>query len=165
MLNIVFYFQVHQPYRLRHYNVLDIGRGSPMFDDKLNGDVMRKVAAKCYLPTNKLLLELIKEHKGRFKVAFSITGTAIEQFKLYSPETLDSFKALADTGQVELIGETYYHSLAFLYDSNEFLDQVMMHRDLMQKEFGYYTETFRNTELIYQDRLSDLVFEIPGFKT
>jgi alpha-amylase len=136
-----------------------------MFDDKLNGDVMRKVAAKCYLPTNKLLLELIKEHKGRFKVAFSITGTAIEQFKLYSPETLDSFKALADTGQVELIGETYYHSLAFLYDSNEFLDQVMMHRDLMQKEFGYYTETFRNTELIYQDRLSDLVFEIPGFKT
>lgn len=165
MLNIVFYFQVHQPYRLRHYNVLDIGRGSPMFDDKLNGDVMRKVAAKCYLPTNKLLLELIKEHKGRFKVSFSITGTAIEQFKLYSPETLDSFKALADTGQVELIGETYYHSLAFLYDSNEFLDQVMMHRDLMQKEFGYYTETFRNTELIYQDRLSDLVFEIPGFKT
>lgn len=165
MLNIVFYFQVHQPYRLRHYNVLDIGQGSPMFDDKLNAEVMRKVAEKCYLPTNKLLLELIKEHQGRFKIAFSITGTAIEQFKLYSPETLDSFRALVDTGYVELLGETYYHSLAFLYDSNEFLDQVMMHRDLMQQEFGYFTETFRNTELIYQDRLSDLVFEIPGFKT
>lgn len=165
MLNIVFYFQVHQPYRLTHFNVLDIGQSKPIFDDKLNGDVMRKVAQKCYLPTNKLLLDLIKEHEGRFKIAFSITGTAIEQFKLYSPETLDSFKALADTGYVEFIGETYYHSLAFLYDSNEFLDQVMMHRDLMKKEFAYDTETFRNTELIYQDRLSDLVFEIPGFKT
>jgi alpha-amylase len=165
MLNIVFYFQVHQPYRLRHYNVLDIGQGTPMFDDRLNGDVMRKVSQKCYLPTNKLLLDLIKEHEGRFKVAFSITGTALEQFKLYSPETLDSFKALVDTGCVELLGETYYHSLAFLYDSNEFLDQVNMHRELMQREFSYFTETFRNTELIYQDRLSDLVFEIEGFKT
>ncbi|MDD3562660.1 MAG: alpha-amylase, partial [Candidatus Cloacimonetes bacterium] len=87
MLNIIFYFQVHQPYRLRHYNVLDIGQGTPMFDDKLNSEVMKKVAQKCYLPTNALLLKLIKEHEGRFKVAFSITGTAIEQFKLYSPET------------------------------------------------------------------------------
>lgn len=165
MLNIVFYFQVHQPYRLRHYNVLDIGQGTPIFDDKLNSDVMKKVAQKCYLPTNKLLLELILKHEGRFKIAFSITGTAIEQFKLYSPETLDSFKALVDTGCVELLGETYYHSLAFLYDSNEFLDQVAMHRDLMQREFSYYTETFRNTELIYQDRLSDLIFEVEGFKT
>ncbi len=165
MLNIVFYFQVHQPFRLEHFNVLDIGKDAPLFDDRLNGEVMRKVAEKCYLPTNKLLLELIKKHEGRFKVAFSITGTAIEQFKLYSPETLDSFRALVDTGQVELLGETYYHSLAFLYDSNEFLEQVHMHRDLMQSEFSYYTETFRNTELIYQDSLSDLVYEIEGFKT
>lgn len=165
MLNIVFYFQVHQPYRLRHFNVLDIGSNSQIFDEKLNAQVMRKVADKCYLPTNKLLLDLIKEQEGRFKISFAITGTAIEQFKLYSPETLDSFKALVDTGCVELIGETYFHSLAFLYDSNEFLDQVGMHRELMQNEFGYYTETFRNTELIYQDRLSDIVYEIEGFKT
>ena len=165
MLNIVFYFQVHQPYRLRHFNVLDIGSNSQIFDEKLNAQVMRKVADKCYLPTNKLLLDLIKEQEGRFKISYAITGTAIEQFKLYSPETLDSFKALVDTGCVELIGETYFHSLAFLYDSNEFLDQVGMHRELMQKEFGYYTETFRNTELIYQDRLSDIVYEIEGFKT
>ncbi|HOC95430.1 MAG TPA: glycoside hydrolase family 57 protein [Candidatus Cloacimonadota bacterium] len=165
MLNIVFYFQVHQPYRLRHINVLDIGKKANLFDDALNGQVMRKVAQKCYLPTNKLLLSLIKKHAGRFKIAYSITGTAIEQFKLYSPETLDSFKALADTGCVEFLGETYYHSLAFLYDTNEFLDQVAMHRELMKNEFGYFTETFRNTELIYQDKLSDLVFEIEGFKT
>jgi len=165
MLNIVFYFQVHQPYRLRHINVLDIGKKANLFDDALNGQVMRKVAQKCYLPTNNLLLSLIKKHAGRFKIAYSITGTAIEQFKLYSPETLDSFKALADTGCVEFLGETYYHSLAFLYDTNEFLDQVAMHRELMKNEFGYFTETFRNTELIYQDKLSDLIFEIEGFKT
>lgn len=165
MLNVVFYFQVHQPYRLKHLNVLDIGKNTDHFDDRLNAQVMRKVAEKCYLPTNKLLLELIRKLEGRFKVAYSITGTAIEQFKAWSPETLDSFKALVDTGCVELLGETYYHSLAFLYDTNEFLDQVTLHRELMQREFGYYTETFRNTELIYQDNLSDLVFEIEGFKT
>lgn len=165
MLNIIFYFQVHQPYRLGHFNVLDISAGENLFDDKLNGLVMRKVAEKCYLPTNKLLLDLIKQNEGRFKVAFSITGTAIEQFKLYSPETLDSFKRLVDTGCVEIMGETYFHSLAFLYDTNEFLDQVTMHRDLMKQEFGYDTVTFRNTELIYQDRLSDLIYEIEGFKT
>ena len=123
------------------------------------------MAQKCYLPTNNLLLSLIRKHAGRFKIAYSITGTAIEQFKLFSPETLDSFKALADTGCVEFLGETYYHSLSFLYDTNEFLDQVAMHRELMKNEFGYFTETFRNTELIYQDKLSDLVFEIEGFKT
>ncbi len=165
MLNIVFYFQVHQPYRLNHFNVLDIGSDSSLFDDRLNKEVMLKVAQKCYLPTNKLLLELIKAHEGRFKVAFSITGTAIEQFKLYSPKTLDSFKELVNTGCVELLGETYYHSLAFLYDRDEFLDQVSMHRELMQQEFGYHTQTFRNTELIYQDSLSDIVYEIEGFKT
>jgi alpha-amylase len=146
-------------------NVLDIGSGQDLFDEKLNRAVMQKVAQKCYLPTNKLLLNLIREQEGRFRIAYSITGTAIEQFKLYSPETLDSFKALVDTGCVELLGETYYHSLAFLYDTNEFLDQVALHRQLMKDEFGYYTESFRNTELIYQDRLSDLIFEIEGFKT
>lgn len=165
MLNVVFYFQVHQPYRLRHVNVLDIGKNTDFFNDTLNRQVMVKVAEKCYLPTNKLLLSLIRKMEGRFKIAYSITGTAIEQFKQYSPETLDSFKALVDTGCVELLGETYYHSLAFLYDTNEFLDQVAMHRELMKSEFGFHTETFRNTELIYQDRLSDLIFEIEGFKT
>ncbi len=92
MLNIVFYFQVHQPYRLTHFNVLDIGNNAKIFDERLNSNVMRKVSKNCYLPTNQLLLELIQKYEGRFKVAFSITGTAIEQFKLYSPETLDSFK-------------------------------------------------------------------------
>jgi len=165
MLNVVFYFQVHQPFRLRHLNVLDIGKGTNYFDDALNEQVMKKVAEKSYLPTNALLLDLIKKHEGRFKVAFSVTRTAIEQFRAWSPQTLDSFKALADTGCVEFLGETYYHSLAFLYDTNEFLDQVALHRELMKTEFGQSPVTFRNTELIYQDSLSDLVFEIEGFKS
>jgi alpha-amylase len=165
MLNIVFYFQVHQPYRLRHYNVLDIGSKTDFFDVAMNKSVMKKVAAKCYLPTNKLLLDLIKQNEGRFKVSYSITGTAVEQFKLYAPEVLDSFQELVATGNVELIGETYFHSLSFLYDTNEFLDQIQMHRDLMKNEFGYDTVTFRNTELIYQDALSDIIYDIAGFKT
>lgn len=165
MLNVIFYFQVHQPFRLRHLNLLDIGRNTDLFDEKLNSQVMKKVAQKCYIPTNKLLLELIRKHEGRFKVSFSITGTAIEQFKLYAPEVLDSFKELGETGCVEFLGETYYHSLAFLYDTNEFLDQVAMHRKLMLDEFGYQTVTFRNTELIYQDWLSDIIYEVEGFKT
>ena len=105
MLYVVFYFQVHQPYRLRHLNVLDIGKGIDYFDEHLNSQIMRKVAEKCYLPTNKILLDLIKKYEGKFKVAFSITGTAIEQMKLIV-EVLDSFKEPVDTGNVELLGET-----------------------------------------------------------
>ena len=165
MLYINFYFQVHQPFRLAHFSALDIGKDKPYFDDKLNKMVMNKVSEKCYLPTNKLLLDLIKRHEGRFKVSFAITGVAIEQFKLYNPEVLESFQALAETGCVEFIGETYYHSLSYLYDINEFIEQVDMHKALMIKEFNYSPTTFRNTELIYQDQLSALVYEMEGFKT
>ena len=98
MLKIVFYFQVHQPFRLKPYRVLDIGADPDYFDENLNSQVMKKVAEKCYLPTNKLLLELIDKYEGQFRVAFSITGTAIEQFRLYAPEVLDSFRLLAQSG-------------------------------------------------------------------
>ncbi len=163
MLNIVFYFQVHQPYRLKRLRVLDIGKSATYFDDDLNRTVMNKVAKKCYLPANRLMLELIKKHEGRFKIAYSISGITIEQFKLYAPEVLDSFKELAATGHVEFLCETYFHSLSFLYDTDEFLEQVQRHRQLIIDEFGQNPSVFRNTELIYQDRLSDLVFE-EGFK-
>lgn len=165
MLNIVFYFQVHQPYRLKHMNVMDIGSGETYFNDPLNREILRKVADKCYLPTNALMLKLIKRHKGQFKIAYSISGVAIDQFKEYYPEVLDSFKALAETGCVEFIGETYYHSLAFLYDQDEFINQVDKHTNLMIQEFGQQPTTFRNTELIYQDRVSDLVYETGRFDT
>jgi alpha-amylase len=163
MLNFVFYFQVHQPYRLKHYRVLDINNNTEYFDEPLNETIVRKVAAKCYLPANNLLLKLIKAHRGKFKIAYSISGVTIEQFRKYAPEVLASFKELAATGMVEFLGETYYHSLASLYDTDEFLEQVQMHRDLIRKEFGQYPTVFRNTELIYQDKLSDLIYE-EGFK-
>ena len=163
MLNIVFYFQVHQPYRLKRLRVLDIGQEASYFDETLNRSIMKKVANKCYLPANRLMLDLIEKHKGDFKISYSISGITIEQFKKYVPEVLDSFKKLADTGQVEFLCETYYHSLSFLFDIDEFLEQVQMHRQLMLDEFGQDPVVFRNTELIYQDRLSDLVFE-EGFK-
>ena len=163
MLNFVFYFQVHQPYRLKHLRVLDIKNNDNYFDEDLNAQIMQKVAQKCYLPANKLMLQLIEKHRGKFKVAYSISGVTIEQFKKYAPDVLQSFKDLAATGMVEFLGETYYHSLSFLYDTDEFLEQVQMHRNLMQEEFGQNPTVFRNTELIYQDRLSDLVFE-EGFK-
>jgi alpha-amylase len=165
MLYINFYFQVHQPFRLNHFSTLDIGKNKNYFNESLNRMVMNKVAEKCYLPTNKLLLDLIKRHEGRFKVSFAITGVAIEQFKLYNPEVLESFQALRETGCVEFIGETYYHSLAYLYDINEFIEQADMHKELMRKEFDYIPTTFRNTELIYQDQLSTLIYEMEGYKT
>ncbi|MBI9030451.1 glycoside hydrolase family 57 protein [bacterium] len=165
MLNVVFYFQVHQPYRLRHLNVMDIGSDESYFDERLNREVMRKVADKCYLPTNKLMLKLIKKYEGKFKIAYSISGITIDQFKQYYPEVLESFKELAATGCVEFLGETYYHSLSFLYNKDEFLAQVEKHTNLMIQEFGQKPTTFRNTELIYQDRVSDLVFDTGQFNT
>ena len=164
MLNIVFYFQVHQPYRLRHYQVLDIGRQANFFDDALNQTVVRKVGEKCYLPANRLIKELIDRFEGRFRVAYSVTGVAVEQFRNYYPEVLESFKDLARTGCVEFLGETYYHSLAYLYDKTEFLEQVRMHKNMIQSEFGFNPIVFRNTELIYEDGLSDIIWEEAGYK-
>ena len=115
MTNICMYFQVHQPFRLKqNYSIFDIGKNNDYFDDEKNKQVMQKIANKCYLPANKILLDLIKKYDGRFKVSFSITGTALEQFELYAPEVLESFKELAYTGCVEFLSETYHHSLAFL---------------------------------------------------
>ncbi len=163
MLNIVFYFQVHQPYRLKHINVLDIGKIDRYDNEELNKEIMIKVANKCYLPSNRLMLKLIKRYADKFKIAYSISGVAVEQFKQYAPQVLDSFKELAATGQVEFLAETYYHSLASLIDTDEFLDQIQMHQDLVYKEFGQRPIVFRNTELIYSDKISDIIAE-EGYK-
>ncbi len=163
MTNICFYFQVHQPFRLRKYSVFDIGRSHDYFDEKKNKEVMEKVARKCYLPTNRVLLDLIDKHKGKFKVSFSITGTAIEQFEKYAPEVLESFRRLAKTGCVEFLSETYYHSLSFLYDKVEFFQQVNLHKALIRKHFSQSPQVFRNTELIYNNELAHYM-EKAGFK-
>lgn len=165
MLNIILYFQVHQPSRLSHYRVMDIGASDRYFDDDLNKAILDKVSQKCYLPTNRLLTDLIKKYEGRFKVAFSITGAFIDQLRRFRPDVLDSFRQLARTRSVEFIGETYYHSLASLFDEDEFIEQVRMHSELMVEQFDYNPVTFRNTELIYNDKIADLVLKMPNFKT
>src|SRR5688500_17886034 len=119
---VCFYFQVHQPFRLRRYSVFDTDRD--YFDDLKNAEVLKKVAQKCYLPANQMLLDAVKQLGGRFRLAFSISGVALEQFQTYAPEVLDSFHALSATGSVEFLNETYYHSLAFLYSREEFRAQV-----------------------------------------
>ncbi|MDG5800445.1 glycoside hydrolase family 57 protein [Marinilabiliaceae bacterium ANBcel2] len=163
MKTICFYFQVHQPFRLRRYRFFDIGNDHYYFDDYTNELIMTKVASRCYLPANELLLKMLKKHKGRFKIAFSISGLAIEQFKLYAPEVLESFKKLADTGMVEFLAETYSHSLASLADEEGFKEQVKAHADIIETLFGQRPSVFRNTELIYSDKIGEVVASM-GYK-
>ena len=155
MSSVCFYFQVHQPFRLRHYTAFD--HSPRYFDEFRNASVCRKVAAKCYLPTNRLLLDVIRQHEGRFRVAFSLTGVIIEQFQKYCPEVMSTFDALAATGCVEFLAETYYHSLAFLYSRDEFLEQVSKQTETIQRLFGQKPRVFRNTELVYNNRLAETI--------
>ena len=155
MASVCFYFQVHQPYRLRRYSVFDSDRH--YFDEFKNAEIIRKVAHKCYLPANRMLLETIKAHEGRFRVTFSITGVALEAFEQYVPEVMETWKQLADTGCVEFLSETYYHSLSFLYSREEFRAQVELHRQKIKELFGQEPRVFRNTELIYNNDLSHFV--------
>ena len=162
--SICLYFQVHQPSRLRLYRFFDIGKDSHYYDDFENRTILRRVAQKCYLPMNQLLLEAIEKHKGKFKVAFSISGSALEQFDRYAPEVTESFRKLADTGCVEFLCETYYHSLASLSSPAEFSHQVLKHKAAIEEHFGVKPQAFRNTELIYSDAIGEEVYKL-GFKT
>ena len=162
--SICLYFQVHQPNRLRLYRFFDIGKDSHYYDDFANRTILRRVAQKCYLPMNSLLLELIEAHKGSFKVAFSVSGSALEQFDRYAPEVIESFRKLAQTGCVEFLSETYYHSLASLQSPIEFKHQVNKHKEAIEHYFGVTPKTFRNTELIYSDAIGEMVYDM-GFKT
>ena len=162
--SICLYFQVHQPNRLRLYRFFDIGKDSHYYDDFANRTILRRVAQKCYLPMNALLLELIEANKGAFKVAFSISGSVLEQFDRYAPEVIESFRKLAQTGSVEFLSETYYHSLASLASPIEFKNQVLKHKAAIEHYFGVTPKTFRNTELIYSDAIGEMVYDM-GFKT
>lgn len=164
MKTICFYFQVHQPWRLKRYRFFDMGRDHNYLDDLTNRSIMQKVARECYLPMNALLFNLIRQSEGRFRCTFSLTGLAVEQMRAYAPEVLDSFRRLARTGCVEFLSETYSHSLASLSSKEDFMQQVALHTELMKKEFGVAPTAFRNTELIYSDRIGSDVAEM-GFKT
>ena len=160
MPSVCFYFQVHQPLRLRPYSAFEVGHAHDHFDGKANAGILRKVAAKCYLPANAVLLDLIRRHEGRFRVAFSISGCALEQMARHAPEALWSFQALARTGCAEFLGETYYHSLAALYDTVEFREQVRLQEETVERHFGSRPSVFRNTELVYSDALGEQVADL-----
>jgi alpha-amylase len=163
MKAICFYFQIHQPFRLKTYRFFDIGNDHYYYDDFANDDIITRIAQRSYLPANAMLLDMIKQNGKAFKVAFSISGTALEQLEQYVPEFIDSMKELAATGCVEFLSETYAHSLASLEDPDEFTSQVKAHDDKIFELFGQRPKVFRNTELIYDDDISSMVYSM-GFK-
>src|SRR5690349_193759 len=163
MPSVCFYFQVHQPFRLKNYDCFKIGHDHAYDDEQKNVEILNRVAEKCYLPANDTILNLINKHKGAFKVSYSISGTALEQFEKYRPDVLRSFQALAKTGCVEFLSETYYHSLSFLYSKEEFIRQVGLHKQKIQQLFKQTPQVFRNTELIYNNEIASFVSSL-GYK-
>lgn len=158
MKSVCFYFQVHQPYRVKRYRVFDIGNDPEYFNDRSESDlnnrrIIEKVARKSYVPATALLLTLLQRHP-EMRVSFSFSGIALEQLERYAPEALDLFKKVVDTGRAEVLGETYYHLLAFFYSPAEFERQVAKHRDAVRRIFGVWPRIFRNTELSYRNDLA-----------
>ena len=153
MRTICLYFQIHQPFRLKRYRFFNIGNDHYYYDDYMNESIMRKVADRSYLVANKVIRQIIKEYGCQFRIAFSISGIALDQFELYAPDVLESFRKLAKTGCVEFLAETYSHSLVALKDKNEFMRQVDEHRQKIKLYFDYEPTVFRNTELVYSDSI------------
>jgi alpha-amylase len=164
MRSICLYFQVHQPFRLRTYRFFNIGQDHHYYDDYQNRHIIKRIAEKSYLPANNLMLDLIREYGSAFKVSYSISGTALDQLQMHVPEVIRSFRQLADTGQVEFLAETYAHSLASLINHDEFVRQVELHASRVEELFGKRPTTFRNTELIYSDKIGEMVANM-GFHT
>lgn len=164
MRTISLNFQVHPPLRLRTYRFFDIGNDHYYYDDFTNESRIRRKAERCYLPTNTILLDTIKEYGSRFKVSFVISGTAIDLFKLYAPEVLDSFRELVKTGCVELLSEPISHSLVSLIDQETFKQQLNEHSDIMYKHFKQRPKTLVNTALLYSNAIGEMAYEI-GYKT
>lgn len=160
MKTICFYFQIHQPFRLKRYRFFNIGKDHYYYDDFSNENIMQKIASESFVPANRMLFDLINQYKGRFKVAFSISGTALDQMEIHAPEVINGFRQLASTGNVEFLAETYAHSLSSLYDPIEFKNQVKQHSDKIEMLFDQKPTTFRNTELIYSDDIGQAVYEM-----
>jgi alpha-amylase len=157
MPSICFYFQVHQPFRLKPYDCFQIGHDHRYEDEAKNREILDRVSEKCYLTANATLLDLVHKYQGKFKISYSISGTAIEQMEKYRPDVLESFKVLARTGCVEFLAETYYHSLSFLYSKDEFVRQVKKHGAKIKEHFQQNPRIFRNTELIYNNEIANFV--------
>lgn len=160
MKTICFYFQIHQPYRLKRYRFFNIGGDHYYYDDFSNEDFIQRVAESSFVPANRLMLDMIKEYNGKFKIAFSISGIALDQLEIYAPEVIESLKELADTGCVEFLSETTAHSLCSLIDPVGFKKQVEIHSNKIESLFGQKPKVFRNTELIYSDEIADMVSDM-----
>ena len=163
MTSVCLYFQVHQPFRLKPYSFIKIGHDPSYEATALNVEIINRVSDLCYLPSNALLQKLIEQHDGKFKVSFSITGTCLEQLSRHRPDVIDSFRKLGETGCVEFLCETYYHSLASLYSPFEFERQVKMHEKAVNEILGFQPKVFRNTELLYQNGLTEVISNL-GFE-
>jgi alpha-amylase len=159
---LMLYFQVHQPKRLKTFSLFDIGSNKPYFNDYLNNKILSRIAHECYLPANELLLKLINRYP-QIKVTFSVSGVILEQLEELAPEVVESFKRLAETGSVDFLAETYYHSLASVGASDEFETQVVMHSEKLLDLFGVRPTVFRNTELIYSNDIGSRVNNL-GFR-
>ena len=162
MKAVCFYFQIHQPFRLKRYRFFDIGNDHYYYDDFANDDIITRIAHHSYIPAAESLLRMIDQYP-HFRCALSITGTALEQFELYVPEFIDLLKKLAATGRVEFLAETYAHSLSSLTDPDEFMAQVKMHDEKIHDLFGVHPKVFRNTELIYCDEMAPMILDM-GYK-
>ncbi len=163
MKSICLYFQIHQPFRLKRYRFFDIGKDHYYYDDFANDDVITRIARNSYLPAVEAMKEMVNTSGGKFKVAISISGVALEQLEMYVPELIDSLKELSKTGCVEFLSETYAHSLASLSDIEEFRAQVKAHDEKINVLFGQQPKVFRNTELIYSDEIAGMIAGM-GFK-
>ena len=162
MKAICFYFQIHQPFRLKRYRFFDIGNDHYYYDDFANDDIVTRIAHRSYIPAAQTLLNMIEKYP-HFHCALSVTGTALEQFEQYVPEFIDLLKKLAATGRVEFLAETYAHSLSSLTDPDEFANQVRVHDEKLHDLFGVKPKVLRNTELIYCDEMAPQILAM-GFK-
>lgn len=160
MGNVTFYFQVHQPHRLRRVYSFD-NNYDPIDHDR-DREVFNKVSDKCYIPMTRLLLKAVKTHP-EFKVSFSFTGTFFEQAESFRPEVITLFQELYDTGNMDILDETYYHSLSYLIDKGEFIEQVKKHRDLIRQKFNFLPKIFRNTEAMYSNDIAETASKL-GYK-
>ena len=160
MPSVCFYFKVHQPFRLKNFTVFDINKNIDYFDQEKNKFYLDRIVKKCYIPTLSIIDELIKETNYRFKASLGITGTLIEQLSLWHPEVIEKLKKIVSTGNIELTGETYYHSLSSIYSKKEFELQIKKHKKLINDLFGQNPKVFSNTELIYFDELEDILKEL-----
>lgn len=163
MKSICLIFQIHQPFRLKRYRFFDIGNDHYYYDDFANDEIVSRIGNNSYLPTLHTLRDMQREYGNKFRIAISITGTAIEQLQQYVPEVIEELKALTDTGCVELLSGTYSHSLAAVEDPDEFRRQIEAHDALIREVFEYQPTFMQNTELIYDDDIA-LQIAAMGFK-